>query len=85
MKKALIIGASGLIGSNLTNLLINDTRYSEVNILVRTPIDIRHSKLYQHKFDFNWPEKSLIKADELYCCLGTTIKKAGSLRQNLTP
>lgn len=78
MKKALIIGASGLIGSYLTKILLDDERYTAVHVLVRTPIQTEHPKLHQHKFDFDWPNKSLIEGHELFCCLGTTIKKAGS-------
>ncbi|MCH2023075.1 MAG: oxidoreductase [Saprospiraceae bacterium] len=78
MKTALIIGASGMIGTELTQLLLGDERYSKVNVLVRTPLEIQDEKLNQIRYNFDWPEAELVKGDELFCCLGTTIKKAGS-------
>ena len=78
MKTALIIGSSGLIGTELTKQLVQDERYNRIQVLVRTPLPFKHPKLHQIKYDFNWPDENLIQGDELYCCLGTTIKKAGS-------
>ena len=77
MKKALVIGATGLVGRQLIKLLLADKRYT-VLALVRKPLAIIHSKLSQVTFDFNNPDGSLIVADEIFCCLGTTIKTAGS-------
>jgi uncharacterized protein YbjT (DUF2867 family) len=77
-KTALIIGASGLIGERLTQQLLQDDRYETVTALVRKPLDIEHDKLIQTRYDFDWPNADLAIADELFCCLGTTIKKAGS-------
>ena len=42
--KAVIAGASGLIGSNLLNILLNAPEYSEVTILVRKEIALQHKK-----------------------------------------
>lgn len=78
MKTAIIIGATGLVGSSLTQLLLEDSRYEKIKILVRKKINLEHSKLEQLIFNFDNPDNSIIKGDELYCCLGTTIKKAGS-------
>ena len=77
-KTALIIGASGLVGEQLTQQLLLDERYEKVTALVRKPLDIRHDKLVQTRYDFDWPNADLAIGDELFCCLGTTIKKAGS-------
>lgn len=77
-KTALIIGASGLIGKQLVQQLLEDNRYEKVTALVRKPLDIRHEKLDQTRYDFDWPNADLAIGDELFCCLGTTIKKAGS-------
>lgn len=77
-KKALITGASGLIGKELTDLLLQSSEYQEVLILVRKPLPIRHPKLTQIVYQFDNPDTSLIQADDIYCTLGTTIKKAGS-------
>lgn len=78
MKTALIIGSSGLIGMELTHNLLKSGQYNQVNVLVRTPLSLEHPKLNQLKYDFNWPDQHLIQGDELFCCMGTTIKKAGS-------
>jgi uncharacterized protein YbjT (DUF2867 family) len=80
MKNALIAGASGLIGRELLKLLLDDSRYHQIIILVRKPLSIRHPKLIQQLVDFeNLNDLSLpVAIDEAYCTLGTTIKKAGS-------
>ncbi|HMO60535.1 MAG TPA: oxidoreductase [Ferruginibacter sp.] len=78
MKTALIIGATGLTGKQLTYLLLGDKRYAKVVLLVRTPLDTVHQKLEQVVYDFDNPGEQMIKADDVYCCLGTTIRKAGS-------
>ncbi|WP_052592462.1 oxidoreductase [Aureispira sp. CCB-QB1] len=77
-KTALIIGASGLVGKRLVQQLLQDERYEKITALVRTPLEIKHEKLTQTRYDFNWPNADLAIGDELFCCLGTTIKKAGS-------
>lgn len=80
MKTAIVIGATGLIGSHLTNKLLGDERYSKVKIFVRRTIDIVHPKLEEEIVDFDdlskWKNK--ITGDELYSTMGTTIKQAGS-------
>lgn len=78
MKTAIIIGATGLVGSSLTQVLIDDLRYEKIKILVRKKINLDHPKLEQIIFNFENPDQNVIKGDELFCCLGTTIKKAGS-------
>jgi uncharacterized protein YbjT (DUF2867 family) len=78
MKNALIIGGTGLTGKKLTSLLLADKRYASVNLLVRKPVDIIYEKLYQIPFNFDKPDESKVQADEVFCCLGTTIKDAGS-------
>ena len=78
MKIAIIIGSTGLIGHKLTEQLLNDNRYSKVTILVRKKARPDHPKLEQLVFDFDNPDISVFKGNELYCCLGTTIKTAGT-------
>ena len=77
MKKALVIGASGLIGQQLIDLLLQDENYSVI-ALIRTALPIQHERLIQVPFNFDNPNNEVIQADELFCCLGTTIKVAGS-------
>jgi len=78
MKTALIIGGTGLTGKKLTRFLLADKRYKQVKLLVRKPMDIIYEKLEQIPYDFDQPDFSKLVADELFCCLGTTIKNAGS-------
>ncbi len=80
-RTALIVGATGLIGGYCLQTLLENQIYSEVTALVRKPILKTHRKLKTvvTKFDDNLEhELSNIQADDVYCCLGTTIKKAGS-------
>ncbi|WP_026996614.1 NAD(P)H-binding protein [Flectobacillus major] len=78
MKKAIIIGATGLVGSTLTKALLADTTYSNVVLLVRTKVPLQHPKLQQVLFDFDNPDSSLVQGDILFCAMGTTLAKAGS-------
>jgi uncharacterized protein YbjT (DUF2867 family) len=79
-KVALIAGASGLVGGECLHLLLNSPRYNRVISIGRSTLPIRHPKLQQLVVDFNNLEKNRhsLMADDVYCCLGTTIKKAGS-------
>lgn len=77
-KTALIIGASGLVGGHLLQQLLDHPAYREVVALVRRPLEITHPKLRQEILDFDQPDPAKIQGDELYCALGTTLKKAGS-------
>lgn len=79
-RKALLIGASGLIGSHCLRYLLKDDHYSKVTCLVRHPIALDHPKLVQHTVDFDLPKSfaSLAVGHDLFCCLGTTMQKAGS-------
>ncbi|HYF02046.1 MAG TPA: oxidoreductase [Patescibacteria group bacterium] len=79
-RTALILGASGLTGGHCLEILLHDPTYSHVSILVRRRMDIEHPKLEQHMVDFELLQYSapLLKADDVFCCLGTTIKTAGS-------
>lgn len=80
MKTAIMIGATGLVGSNLTKKLLDDNRYNLVKIFVRKSTSITNPKLEEHVVDFDKLEiwKNDISGDELYSAVGTTIKKAGS-------
>jgi uncharacterized protein YbjT (DUF2867 family) len=79
-RKALIVGSTGLVGGYTLKFLFKDPSYSEVTALVRKPLLERHRKLKEVITDFTNLEKTLSSAtaNDVYCCLGTTIKKAGS-------
>lgn len=80
MKTALIIGSTGLIGSQLLELLLESKEYSTVITFVKRDSGIQHPKLKQHIIDFDKAEtfKELVIGDDFFCTIGTTIKKAGS-------
>ena len=80
MKKALIAGATGLVGGYVLRRLLAHLSYSHVEILVRRESPIRNPKFAQRIVDFEHLEAGVpgIAPDEVFCCLGTTIKKAGS-------
>lgn len=77
-KTALVIGATGLVGKQVLNYLLASPIYNQIKILTRRATGIQHEKLDEIFFDFDKPDASLVKADDIFCCLGTTIKKAGS-------
>lgn len=78
MKTALVVGASGLIGKHLTQKLLASQYYNKVTIIVRKELTIEHQKLEQLVMDFDKIDTSKIIADDIFCCLGTTMKQAGS-------
>ena len=81
---ALIAGASGLVGKELLALLLADSACCEVHSLVRKAAVQQHPKLHQHTIDFSALGTAQSKPlhlptiHEVYICLGTTIKTAGS-------
>lgn len=80
---ALIIGATGLVGSHLLDLLLTDDNYNTVKIFVRKSTTIKHPKLKEYIVDFEKPKewRQEVKGDVLFSALGTTLAKAGSQEQ----
>jgi uncharacterized protein YbjT (DUF2867 family) len=80
MKTALLIGATGLVGSALLDLLLHDSRFEKVKVFVRRSTGKSNAKLEEYQVDFDalssW--KEFLKGDVLFSALGTTLKKAGS-------
>lgn len=76
-KTALIAGASGLTGGYLLNLLLASPEYSTVIAYVRKSSGLTHPKLKEIVVDWETLQEP-IAAEDVFCCLGTTIKKAGS-------
>lgn len=79
-RHALVAGSTGLIGSHLLRRLLADSRYERVSVLVRRPLVQAHPKLTAIVTDFHDLESlgSALQADDVFCCLGTTLAKAGS-------
>ena len=76
-KTAIIIGATGLTGSYLLQKLIEDDRYGIIKLFSRSKIEELPSKVQQFIGDLLKLEqfKADFTADEVYCCIGTTLKK----------
>ena len=74
MKTALIFGSSGLIGSHLLDLIINDNNYNKIKLFVRSEPTKSNSKLEIIKINFNNLEKhkDSITGDDCFFCIGTT-------------
>ncbi|MFS0861910.1 oxidoreductase [Fredinandcohnia sp. 179-A 10B2 NHS] len=77
-KKAVIAGATGLIGNKLLRVLINADEYEKVYAFVRRPLGINHPKLEEVQVDFSHLEnyREYLAVEDVFICLGTTIKKA---------
>ena len=77
---ALLLGATGLVGGHCLDLLLGDPAFDRVVVVGRRPVDRTHPKLEQRTVDFERLDESAdaFGADSVFCCLGTTIKKAGS-------
>ena len=80
MKTALLAGATGLIGSQLLLLLLASERYAKVIVVGRKAVPTIHPKLVQVVTELDQLDEIRLKliADDVYCCLGTTMKQAGS-------
>jgi uncharacterized protein YbjT (DUF2867 family) len=78
MKTALVAGSTGLIGKQLLNYLLSDSRYEKVIAITRHDLGITHPKLTQLKIEFDQLNEHAdqLKADDVFCCLGTTMAKA---------
>ncbi|GAE26765.1 oxidoreductase [Halalkalibacter wakoensis JCM 9140] len=79
-KTALIVGATGLVGRELLIILLQRSEYKKVITLVRKPQGIYHEKLVEKVIDFDQLDENMIdyQIDDVFSCLGTTIKKAKS-------
>jgi uncharacterized protein YbjT (DUF2867 family) len=77
-KTALVVGATGLVGSELVKILLASPEYDRVIVWVRKSIGIPDDRLEEHIIDFDrlGACEAAGKVDHVFCCLGTTIKKA---------
>ncbi|MBS0027889.1 oxidoreductase [Chitinophaga sp. 22321] len=79
-KTAIVIGATGLTGTHLVAALLKDPYFSKVKVLVRKPWAHARPGLESIIVDFDDRESlaAALQGDVLFCCIGTTIRKAGS-------
>jgi uncharacterized protein YbjT (DUF2867 family) len=80
-KTAIVFGSTGLIGNLLIEELIKSDIYSLIKSFVRQSTGITEHKVEEIIFDFSNASSfsQLIAGDDIFICLGTTIKKAGSV------
>jgi uncharacterized protein YbjT (DUF2867 family) len=80
MKKALIAGATGLIGSYLLQQLLESGEYQTLHVITRKMPKQQINGVVYHTVDFDQPDHWDLteKIDDVFCTLGTTAKKAGS-------
>ena len=82
-KTAIVLGATGLVGGMLLDLLLNDERYRKVRVFSRRDFPKEHPKLEKHVGDLlnlaSFSEH--FKGEEVYCCIGTTKAKTPDKEQ----
>lgn len=77
----LVVGATGLVGSKLVELLVAEIAITRVIVVGRKAPAISNAKIDFHSFDFqdySLIEHLVLGVHSVYCCIGTTIKIAGS-------
>lgn len=79
-RTALIAGPTGLVGQYLLQRLVLDPAYSSVRALARRPLALQHPSLRLLQTDLADPSTlgASLQADDVFCCLGTTMRRAGS-------
>jgi len=83
-KTATLVGATGLIGGELLKLLLNDSYYQSVRIIIRRPFELEHPKLEKKLVDFNDADSLLVALDgseTVFVAVGTTQRKVKGDKQ----
>lgn len=76
-KTAIILGATGLTGGHLLNLLLEEEAFHKVVVFTRRETGIKHPKLEEHIIDLLQLDryKEQFQGDVVFCCIGTTKAK----------
>jgi uncharacterized protein YbjT (DUF2867 family) len=79
-RRALLVGATGLVGGHCLEALLAEPTYGRVVVLTRRSLERTNAKLEPLVVDFDRLSEhtEAMRADDVYCCLGTTLKVAGS-------
>lgn len=75
---ALVAGGSGLVGTHLLRLLLENEAYIEVRAMGRSMPDVKHSKLKYIPAELvnkKFPRSAFVGVQDLFCAIGTTQKK----------
>ncbi len=78
MRTAIVLGSTGMVGSELVKILTTTDFYSAVVLLNRRASGYAHPKLTETIIDFDAPALDGVRGEDLYCAIGTTLRKAGS-------
>jgi len=83
MKTAIVLGATGLVGSKLVDRLAKESDVSTVVAVTRHPVNYTSKKIINEVIDFDQLEKhrDIFLGDVIFSCLGTTLKQAGSIEE----
>lgn len=82
-RTAVVFGATGLVGSYLLEELIKNIKYSAIKVFTRKNLAIEHIKIIEHIVDVENIDsyKDEIRGNDLFICIGTTYRKAGSVKR----
>ena len=77
--KAVIIGATGVVGRELVKLLLQSKKYEQISVVVRKKLSIVHPRLMQYRItmdELNTVPANIFEKAHVFCTLGTTMKQA---------
>lgn len=79
-RTALLVGATGVVGGFVLEHLLADPAYTAITVLTRRPLAQTQAKLRQQRINFEQlqEEQRHFAVDDVFCCLGTTLRSAGS-------
>tara|TARA_R110002110_G_scaffold415561_2_gene650884 strand:+ start:89260 stop:89919 length:660 start_codon:yes stop_codon:yes gene_type:complete len=79
MKTAILIGATGVTGKHVLEQLLLRDEYTKIIVFVRRTVRVKDPRLHVHVVDFDAMDgwRDLIRGDDLFSALGTTVKQAG--------
>lgn len=79
MSRVLITGATGLIGGHLLSMLIDEPQVGHIVAATRRPIPPMNKVINPHDPQLSDALTQLTEpVDIVFCCLGTTMREAGS-------
>ena len=75
-RSALLVGATGLVGSLVLQRLLDVSAYRSVTVWARRPLAMHAAGLRTETFDFEDMASHKLEAEAVFCCIGTTMKHA---------
>jgi len=83
LNTAIVLGATGLIGKKLLDRLAKEQGIGKIVAITRRPVKYNSTKIFNEVINFDEIEKhsDIFRGDILFSCLGTTVKQAGSYKE----